>query len=157
MRASDITFSFTDFPLLLLYFGLSLSVFHLLFWLTNFIFLLIYLSGCFMVCIYVFMIYIYLITYTFKFYYTISHIVKGEKHECFSHSVVSDSCNPWTADHQNPLSMKSSKQEYWSGLPFSSSGDLPNSEIQPGYPALQEDSLPSEPPRKPLKYSRGLT
>ena len=94
MRASDITFSFTDFPLLLLYFGLSLSVFHLLFWLTNFIFLLIYLSGCFMVCIYVFMIYIYLITYTFKFYYTISHIVKSEKHECFSHSVVSDSCNP---------------------------------------------------------------
>jgi len=94
VRASDITFSFTDFPLLLLYFGLSLSVFHLLFWLTNFIFLLIYLSGCFMVCIYVFMIYIYLITYTFKFYYTISHIVKSEKHECFSHSVVSDSCNP---------------------------------------------------------------
>ena len=64
---------------------------------------------------------------------------------------------PWTADHQNPLSMKFSKQEYWSGLPFPSPGDLPNSEIQPGYPALQEDSLPSEPSRKPLTYSRELT
>ena len=72
----------------------SLIVFHLLFWLTNFIFLLLYLSGCYMVCIYVFMIYIYLITYTFKFYYTISHIVKSEKHKHVSHSVVSDSCNP---------------------------------------------------------------
>ena len=41
-----------------------------------------------------------------------------------------------------------SRQEYWSGWPFSSPGDLPNPGIKPGSPALQADSLPSEPPRK---------
>ena len=45
------------------------------------------------------------------------------------------------------------RQEYWSGLPFSSPGDLPDSGIQPGSPTLQEDSLPSEPPRK-LGFSK---
>ena len=43
-----------------------------------------------------------------------------------------------------------SSQEYWSGLPFPSPGDLPDPEIEPGSPALQADSLPSEPPGKPL-------
>ena len=38
-----------------------------------------------------------------------------------------------------------SSQEYWSGLPFPSSGDLPDPQIEPGSPALQADSLPSEP------------
>ena len=38
-----------------------------------------------------------------------------------------------------------SRQEYWSGLPFPSSGDLPNPGIEPGSPALQADTLPSEP------------
>ena len=42
------------------------------------------------------------------------------------------------------------KQEYWSGLPFPSLGNLPDSEIKPGSPALQADSLPSEPPGKPI-------
>ena len=42
-----------------------------------------------------------------------------------------------------------SKQEYWSGLPFPSPGDLPDSGIEPWSPALQADSLPSEPPGKP--------
>ena len=41
------------------------------------------------------------------------------------------------------------RQEYWSGLPFLSPGDLPNPGIEPGSPALQVDSLPSEPPGKP--------
>ena len=41
------------------------------------------------------------------------------------------------------------RQEYWSGLPFPSPGDLPNPGIEPGSPALQTDSLPSEPPGKP--------
>ena len=41
------------------------------------------------------------------------------------------------------------RQEYWSGLPFSPSGDLPDSGIEPRFPALQEDSLPTEPPGKP--------
>ena len=42
-----------------------------------------------------------------------------------------------------------SREEYWSGLPFPSLGDLPNLEIEMGSPALQTDSLPSEPPGKP--------
>ena len=56
---------------------------------------------------------------------------------------------PWTAAFQVPLSMGSSRQEYWSGSPFPSPGDLPNSGIEPGSPALQADTLPSKPPGKP--------
>ena len=41
-----------------------------------------------------------------------------------------------------------SRQEYWSGLPFPSPGDLPDPAIKPGSPALQADALPSEPPGK---------
>ena len=47
-------------------------------------------------------------------------------------------------DHQAPLSMGFSRQEYWSGLPFPSPGDLPDPGIEPGSPALQADSLSSE-------------
>ena len=47
-----------------------------------------------------------------------------------------------------------SRQEYWSGLPFPSPGDLPDPGIEPGSPALQEDALTSEPPMKPSKGSR---
>ena len=54
----------------------------------------------------------------------------------------------WTADHQAPLSMGFSRQEYWSGLPFPFPGDLPNPEIEPRSPALQADALTSEPPGK---------
>ena len=56
----------------------------------------------------------------------------------------------WTVTWQAPLSMGFSKQEYWSGLPFPSPGDLPDPEFKPGSPALQADSLPSESPGKPL-------
>ena len=45
---------------------------------------------------------------------------------------------------QAPLSMGFSRQEYWNGLPFPSPGDLPNSGIKPGSPALQAGSLPTE-------------
>ena len=55
-------------------------------------------------------------------------------------------CDPWTVAHQAPLSMGFSRQEYWSGLPFPSLEDLPDSGIKPGSPALQADSLLSEPP-----------
>ena len=58
----------------------------------------------------------------------------------------------WTVAHQAPLSMGFSRQEYWSGLPFPSPGDLPNPGIEPGSPALQADALSSEPlgnPKKP--------
>ena len=44
--------------------------------------------------------------------------------------------------------MEFSRQEYWSGLPFPSPGDLPDPGIEPGSPTLQADSLPSEPPWK---------
>ena len=56
---------------------------------------------------------------------------------------------PWTVAHQAPLSMGFPRQEYWSGLPFPSPGDLPNPGIKPGSPALRADALPSEPPGKP--------
>ena len=57
-----------------------------------------------------------------------------------------------TVAHKAPLSMGFSRQEYWSGLPCSP-GDLPNPGIEPTFPvslALQADSLPIEPPGKPV-------
>ena len=56
----------------------------------------------------------------------------------------------WTVAHQGPPSMEFSRQEYWSGLPFPSPGDLPNPGTEPGSPALRADALPSEPPGNPL-------
>ena len=56
---------------------------------------------------------------------------------------------PWTVVYQVSLSMGFSRQEYWSGLPFPSPGDLPDPGIKPRSPALQADALPSEPPEKP--------
>ena len=55
---------------------------------------------------------------------------------------------PWTVARQAPLSMELDKywKKYWSGLPCPSPGDLPDPGIEPGSPALQADSLPSEPP-----------
>ena len=60
---------------------------------------------------------------------------------------------PWTVACQAPLSMEFSKQEYWSGLPFPSSGDLHNSEIKPGSPALQAGCSPFELLLNPLSIS----
>ena len=56
---------------------------------------------------------------------------------------------PQTVAHQSPLSTGLSRQEYWSGLPFPSPGDLPDPAIEPGTLALQVDSLPSGPLWKP--------
>ena len=53
-----------------------------------------------------------------------------------------------TVSHQAPLSRDFSREEHWSGWPFPSPGDLPNPGIEPGSPALQADSLPSETPGK---------
>ena len=53
--------------------------------------------------------------------------------------------NPWTVARQAPLSMEFSRQEYWSGQPFPSPGDLSNPGTEPQSPALQADSIPSEP------------
>ena len=69
---------------------------------------------------------------------------------CVSHSVVFNSAILWTVAHQAPLSMKFSRQEYWSVLVFPSPEDLSNPGIEPGSPALQADSLPSEPPVEKL-------
>ena len=55
----------------------------------------------------------------------------------------------WTVAYQASLSMGFSTQEYWSGLPFPSPGDLPNPGIEPRSPALEADALTSEPPGKP--------
>ena len=55
---------------------------------------------------------------------------------------------PWTVAYQAPPSMGFSRQEYWSGLPFTSPGDLPNPGIEPRSSASQADALPPEPPRK---------
>ena len=57
--------------------------------------------------------------------------------------------SPWTVAYQAPQSMEFSRQEYWSGLPFLSLGDLPKPGIEPESPALKTDALPSEPPGKP--------
>ena len=57
----------------------------------------------------------------------------------------------WTEAYQAPPSMEFSKQEYWSGLPFPSPGDLPKPGMEPGSSTLQADALPSEPPGKPHK------
>ena len=59
---------------------------------------------------------------------------------------------PWTVAHQAPLSMGILQEEYWSGLPCSPPGDLPNPGIKPRSLTLQADSLPSEPPGKPSYY-----
>ena len=60
---------------------------------------------------------------------------------------------PWTVVHQAPPSMGFSRQEYWSGLPFSPPRDLPNLEIESASPTLLADSSPSEPQGKPLNLN----
>ena len=65
------------------------------------------------------------------------------------HSKVPQSCPtllrpPWTIAYQAPSSMGFSSQEYWSGVPFPSPEDLPNPGMEPIFPALQTDALPSE-------------
>ena len=64
-------------------------------------------------------------------------------------SEVTQSClfaTPWTVAYQAPFSMEFARQEYWSGLPFPSPGDLPDPGTEHRSPALQADALPSEPP-----------
>ena len=56
---------------------------------------------------------------------------------------------PWIIAHQAPLPMGFPRQEYVSGLPFPSPGDLPDPGIEPVSPAWQADSLLSEPSEKP--------
>ena len=60
-------------------------------------------------------------------------------YKCSSLSHAQLFATPRTAAHQAPLSMRFSRQEYWSGLPFPSPGDLPNPRIELQSPALQAD------------------
>ena len=75
----------------------------------------------------------------------------------FGGRLVTKSCptlvTPWTIALQAPLYMGFSTQEYWSGLPFPSPGDLSNPGIKPRSPTLQVDSLPAEPQGKPSTVS----
>ena len=61
----------------------------------------------------------------------------------------------WTVTHQGPLFMEFSRQEYWNGLPFPSPRGLPDPGIELRPPALQVDSLASEPPGKPKNTGVG--
>ena len=56
---------------------------------------------------------------------------------------------PWTVAAQAPLSIGFSRQEYWSGLPFPSPGDLPDPGSEPESPALTAEFFAAEPPREP--------
>ena len=71
---------------------------------------------------------------------------------CYLLSHVQLFATLWTVAHQAPLSMEFFKQEHWSGLPFPSSGDLPDPGIKLRSPALQVDSLLSETPGKPCLF-----
>ena len=71
-------------------------------------------------------------------------------YECMFVAQLCPTLCPWTVACQAPLSMGLSRQEYWSGLPCPSLGDLPDPGIEPRCPALQANSLPFELPGKPL-------
>ena len=80
--------------------------------------------------------------------------MKKESESVSSYSVLSDSlrphvATPWTVAHQAPLSLEFSRQEYWSGLPFPSPGDLPNPGIEPMSSALAGGFFTAEPAGKP--------
>ena len=79
---------------------------------------------------------------------------QSEVSEVKSLSCVRLFATPWTVAYQASLSMGLSRHEYWSGLPFPSPGDLPNSGIEPRSPALRADALTSEPPGKSSEDKR---
>ena len=107
----------------------------------------------------------YIINYNFKILkgmYISNYIVKSlwsevKWSEMKSLSHVRLFVTPWTVAYQAPPSMRFSRQECWSDLPFPSPGDFPYPGIEPWSPALQADALPSEPPGKPMIIKRGST
>ena len=72
------------------------------------------------------------------------NLERKEREKSFTH--VRLFATPWTVAYQAPPSMRFSRQEYWSGLPFPSLGNLPDPGIEPGSPTLEADALTSEPP-----------
>ena len=71
----------------------------------------------------------------------------------FSRSVVSNSAIPWIVACQASLAMVLPRQEYWSGLPFPFSGDLPDPGIQPASPALARGFLPLSHLESPIQQT----
>ena len=106
------------------------------FWVSYILFIL-----CFLIQI--FDCFLYSLFYPMSLYYGLPRCLHG-KEKSESRSVVSDSVTPWIVTCQAPLSMKFSRQEYCSGLPFPSPGELPHPGIEPRSSriarALQEDS-----------------
>ena len=83
------------------------------------------------------------------YFYPVQKVMVQKVMLIFSCSAVSDSfVIPWTLACQAALSREFCGQEYWSGCPFPSPEALPDPGIKPGSPALQAESLPSEPPGK---------
>ena len=75
---------------------------------------------------------------------------------CWLLSHVQLFATPWAVASQAPLSMKFSRQEYWSGSPFPSPGDLPDPGIEPGSPSFEANSLPSEPPGSQIAITQSI-
>ena len=80
---------------------------------------------------------------------TKSSSIRCEKHaSVLSRTALSDSVTPWTAACQASLSMKSPRQQYWSGFPFPSPGDLPDPKIEPTSSPFAGRLFTTEPPGK---------
>ena len=96
--------------------------------------------------------------FRWKFRYTVESMdtkpMNKVKVKVKSLSRVQLFATPWTVAYQAPPSMGFSGQEYWSGLPFPSPGDLPDPGIKPWSPAFQADTLTSEPPGKSLNAKK---
>ena len=85
---------------------------------------------------------------------TLASYWPGARLLLLSHQIVYDSFGtPWTIAHQTPLSMGFSRQEYWSELPLSCPGNVPDPGIEPMSPALAGRFLTTELPGKP-SYSK---
>ena len=97
------------------------------------------------------LIFFFRISLSWELHIIVRILLKERKWSC---SVMSNFVTSWTIAYQASLSMGFSRQEYQSGLPFPSPGDLPDPVIEPGSPALQADALPAEPLGKlfPLGY-----
>ena len=91
--------------------------------------------------------------------YIINHSLDStqphERWKCSSLSPIRLFATPRTIARQTPLPMEFSRQEYWNGLPFLSSGDLPEAGIEPWSPALQADESLGSPDRKMYWEVRG--
>ena len=77
-----------------------------------------------------------------RYRHRMKHLITLCVYYCLVTKLCLTICDPWTAAHQAPLSMKFSKQERWSGLPFPSSRDLPGQGSNPHLLHWQANSLP---------------